>query len=43
MGASSWEYYVPYQPDISVALQKLCESGYREHHRTATCVVTGKY
>lgn len=30
MGASSWEYYVPYQADISVALQKLCESVYLE-------------
>ena len=30
MGASSWEYYVPYQADIRAALQKLCESVYPE-------------
>lgn len=30
MGASGWEYYAPYQADISMAFQKLCESVYPE-------------
>jgi len=30
MGASGWEYYVPYEADISVAFQRLCESVYLE-------------
>ena len=30
MGASGWEYYAPYQADIRMAFQKLCESVYPE-------------
>ncbi|WP_446218961.1 hypothetical protein [Micromonospora sp. IBHARD004] len=25
MGASSWSYFVPYQPDLNAALEALCE------------------
>jgi hypothetical protein len=30
MGASGWEYFVPYQPDINGALQKLREDVFRQ-------------